>query len=80
MRTILVLKRQWKTGMNDKKMDREHVVQTNEQISQPSTAVSSSQFVSSTDLMQGKSEIVIAHRGQFYHLQETRNGKLILTK
>ncbi|PHV12428.1 hemin uptake protein HemP [Chitinimonas sp. BJB300] len=31
-------------------------------------------------LLQGHQEIEIAHRGEVYRLQLTRNGKLILTK
>jgi hemin uptake protein HemP len=30
--------------------------------------------------MQGRREVVIVHRGENYRLQQTRNGKLILTK
>ena len=36
--------------------------------------------VSSTELMRGRQEIVIVHQGKSYRLQQTRNGKLILTK
>ncbi len=36
--------------------------------------------LTSTELMQGRREIVIVHQGEHYRLQQTRNGKLILTK
>ncbi len=36
--------------------------------------------LTSAELMQGRREIVIVHRGERYRLQQTRNGKLILTK
>lgn len=39
-----------------------------------------SQTLTSTELMQGRREIVIEHQGERYRLQQTRNGKLILTK
>jgi hemin uptake protein HemP len=38
------------------------------------------QTLTSTELMQGRREIVIEHQGERYRLQQTRNGKLILTK
>ncbi|MBE7421392.1 MAG: hemin uptake protein HemP [Zoogloeaceae bacterium] len=38
------------------------------------------QTLSSAELMQGRREIVIEHLGERYRLQQTRNGKLILTK
>ena len=37
-------------------------------------------MLTSAELMQGRREIVIVHRGEHYRLQQTRNGKLILTK
>lgn len=36
--------------------------------------------LTSTELMGGRQEIVIVHQGKSYRLQQTRNGKLILTK
>jgi hemin uptake protein HemP len=39
-----------------------------------------SQTLTSAELMQGRREIVIEHQGERYRLQQTRNGKLILTK
>jgi hemin uptake protein HemP len=36
--------------------------------------------LTSAELMQGRREVVIVHRGENYRLQQTRNGKLILTK
>ncbi|MBI4989168.1 MAG: hemin uptake protein HemP [Rhodocyclales bacterium] len=36
--------------------------------------------LTSTELMQGRRVIVIVHQGETYRLQQTRNGKLILTK
>jgi hemin uptake protein HemP len=38
------------------------------------------QTLTSAELMQGRREIVIEHQGERYRLQQTRNGKLILTK
>lgn len=38
------------------------------------------QTLTSAELMQGRREIVIVHQGENYRLQQTRNGKLILTK
>ncbi len=38
------------------------------------------QTLTSAELMQGRREIVIEHLGERYRLQQTRNGKLILTK
>lgn len=40
----------------------------------------SSQYVESHTLLQGKSQIVIKHGEQFYRLAVTRENKLILTK
>ena len=37
-------------------------------------------FLSSTDLLQGRKTVAIAHNGLVYRLQATRLGKLILTK
>jgi hemin uptake protein HemP len=36
--------------------------------------------VSSQELLKNQKELLIIHNGQLYHLRETRNGKLILTK
>jgi hemin uptake protein HemP len=36
--------------------------------------------IDSRQLLQGRREVVIVHRGQAYRLQETRAGKLILVK
>lgn len=36
--------------------------------------------ISSAELMQGGRELIIAHEGEHYRLQQTRNGKLILIK
>jgi hemin uptake protein HemP len=36
--------------------------------------------LTSAELMRGRREIVIEHQGERYRLQQTRNGKLILTK
>ncbi len=36
--------------------------------------------VSSSDLLKGGKSIGIEHKGAFYRLQETKLGKLILTK
>jgi hemin uptake protein HemP len=36
--------------------------------------------ITSTDLLQGDSEITISHNGEIYRLRLTRNGKLILQK
>lgn len=36
--------------------------------------------VDSAELMRGARELIIAHEGEHYRLQQTRNGKLILTK
>jgi len=36
--------------------------------------------LTSAALMQGRREIVIEHQGERYRLQQTRSGKLILTK
>jgi hemin uptake protein HemP len=36
--------------------------------------------VESQDLLQGRNSVTITHRGVPYRLQETRAGKLILTK
>lgn len=38
------------------------------------------QLVSSAELMRGARELIITHEGERYRLQQTRNGKLILTK
>jgi hemin uptake protein HemP len=36
--------------------------------------------ISSDDILQGKSEVLIRHGGELYRLRLTRNGKLILQK
>lgn len=36
--------------------------------------------VDSDEVLQGRTAVVIAHRGVYYRLQATRQGKLILTK
>ncbi len=36
--------------------------------------------IKSSELFDGKSEIVIVHQNEEYNLRITRNGKLILTK
>jgi hemin uptake protein HemP len=38
------------------------------------------QTLTSAELMRGRREIIIEHQGERYRLQQTRNGKLILTK
>ena len=47
-------------------------------LSQP--AGSATKSLESRDLMQGRSQIEIVHRGEIYRLRITRQGKLILTK
>lgn len=39
-----------------------------------------SQPLDSQQLLQGRRELQILHQGQVYRLQQTRQGKLILTK
>lgn len=36
--------------------------------------------IDSEQVLQGRAAVVIAHRGAYYRLQATRQGKLILTK
>ena len=48
--------------------------------SPPHCASDSSNTVQSTDLLKGQKSVVIEHNGCIYRLQETRLGKLILTK
>jgi len=36
--------------------------------------------IDSTTLLQGGKSVTISHNGEFYRLQATRQGKLILTK
>ncbi|WP_173764011.1 hemin uptake protein HemP [Nitrogeniibacter mangrovi] len=36
--------------------------------------------IASTQLLQGRASVTIEHKGVHYRLQETRAGKLILTK
>ncbi|MBX3677977.1 MAG: hemin uptake protein HemP [Rhodocyclaceae bacterium] len=36
--------------------------------------------VTSTELLRGRNEVLIAHRGEHYRLRQTSSGKLILTK
>lgn len=38
------------------------------------------QAIASTELLRGRNEILIAHRGEHYRLRQTSSGKLILTK
>jgi hemin uptake protein HemP len=38
------------------------------------------QPLDSQQLLQGRRELQILHQGQIYRLQQTRQGKLILTK
>lgn len=55
--------------------------QTKTPLPQPARPESApSQTLTSAALMQGRREIVIEHQGERYRLQQTRNGKLILTK
>jgi len=37
-------------------------------------------MIESSELLRGRSSITIEHRGTLYRLQETKAGKLILTK
>ena len=46
----------------------------------PQCASNSSNTVQSTDLLKGQKSVVIEHNGSVYCLQETRLGKLILTR
>ncbi|HNQ57635.1 MAG: hemin uptake protein HemP [Rhodocyclaceae bacterium] len=57
------------------------VKQTKTPLPQPARPESApSQTLTSAALMQGRREIVIEHQGERYRLQQTRSGKLILTK
>ena len=57
------------------------VKQPNHPPAQPARPDSApAQTLTSAELMQGRREIVIEHQGERYRLQQTRNGKLILTK
>ncbi|SIS72770.1 hemin uptake protein HemP [Neptunomonas antarctica] len=47
---------------------------------QPRVGVIDLRQISSQELLNNKKELLIVHNGQLYHLRETRNGKLILTK
>ena len=46
----------------------------------PSQAVSTAVPVRLTELLRGRTELLIEHAGAIYRLRLTRNGKLILTK
>jgi len=46
-----------------------------QQVVDPTPAV-----IDSEQVLQGRAAVVIAHRGAYYRLQATRQGKLILTK
>lgn len=48
--------------------------------SAPATARVPEATVESRDILQGRNCVTIAHKGVNYRLQETRAGKLILTK
>ena len=43
-------------------------------------ALSGQRIIDSRDLLAGQSLLLIRHQGEFYRLQTTRQGKLILTK
>lgn len=44
------------------------------------TATSWQQIIDSATLLQGARSVTIRHNGEYYRLQVTRQGKLILTK
>ena len=44
------------------------------------TALPGTRYVSSADLLRGRTYLVIEHEGEEYRLRLTRKGKLILTK
>lgn len=46
----------------------------------PSPAPASRPRIDVQQLMQGRQELEIAHRGEVYRLRLTKSGKLILTK
>jgi hemin uptake protein HemP len=46
----------------------------------PRSAADAPAAIPASQLFQGQSTLVIEHRGEFYQLRITRNGKLILTK
>ncbi len=54
--------------------------QPHEDIDRRETAASPETPIASATLLRGQSVVTIAHRGMKYRLQETRAGKLILTK
>ena len=45
-----------------------------------STPAATERILDSTQLLQGRSHVLIRHEGVLYRLQATRLGKLILTK
>lgn len=45
-----------------------------------STSATAPGVIPSSALLQGRNAVLIAHEGQHYRLQATRQGKLILTK
>ncbi|KAA3649242.1 MAG: hemin uptake protein HemP [Proteobacteria bacterium] len=47
---------------------------------QPSTDARGTAHIASESLLKGRSTVTIEHKGVNYRLQETRAGKLILTK
>lgn len=44
------------------------------------TAAAGVPVLASTELLKGGKSVLISHKGAFYRLQSTRQGKLILTK
>jgi hemin uptake protein HemP len=62
-----------------KKMPEYHKYTSINHPPRPST-INSSQPVESRDLLQGRDQVEILHRGETYRLRITRQGKLILTK
>lgn len=54
--------------------------QPHEDLAQGDASDSTEKTITSTTLLCGHSVVTIAHRGMNYRLQETRTGKLILTK
>lgn len=46
----------------------------------PSSTAPAPRTIASSELLEGQSCVLIAHAGQHYRLQTTRQGKLILTK
>lgn len=54
--------------------------QPHEDIDRREPVASPDTLIPSAALLRGQSVVTIAHRGEHYRLQETRAGKLILTK